>query len=211
MGLASNTGLYNAAAEHYGVDDQVMTKLPRQKFQFEVKFSIDSTVELVNDSFGRDFTFHRVQGVTLPDLQYNLVKVNQYNRFRHVPTRVDISPFTISFYDTKDNQFQFLLQAYANHYYHGHNLSSESINSYDTITPSMINDFGVKPVSTAQRYFFPVIKVLSQDTANTSRTISMHNCMIVSVDHDRLDYADSGGVLWQATFQAEHVNYEAEI
>lgn len=208
MGLTYNTGFYNAAAEQYGVDDAVMTKIPRQKFQFMVEITINETVPLVDESYGRKFIFQRVQGVTLPNYQHNLVKVNQYNRMRWVPTRSEITPATINFYDTKDNQFQYLVQAYAQHYFHGHNLNSQTIAAYDTITQGLDGAFGAKTVSTAQRYFFPSIRIMSTDTATSGRIISMYNCMITNINHDRLDYGDSNPVMWSVQFQPEQVNLE---
>jgi len=207
MGLTYNTGFYNAAAEHYGVDDLVMTKIPRQKFQFMVEITINEAVQLIDESYGRQFYFHRVQGVTLPDYQHNLVKTNQYNRARWVPTKSEITPATITFYDTKDSQFQYLMQAYAQHYFHGHNLDPKAIIPYDTITQGMSGVFGAKTVPAAQRYFFPQIRILSKDTATSGREISMYNCMITNVNHDRLDYGSADPVVWSVQFQPDQVNF----
>jgi hypothetical protein len=210
MGLTYNTGFYNAAAEHYGVDDLVMTKIPREKFRFMVEITINETVDLIDESYGRQFIFHRVQGVTLPDYQYNLRSVNQYNRMRQVPTKLEITPATITFYDTKDSQFQHILQAYAQHYFHGHNLDMGTISSYDTITQGMTGAFGAKVVPSSERYFFPSIRIISLDTATSGRVISMYNCMITNVNHDKLDYSDIGNPLtWSVQFQPEQVNLES--
>ena len=208
MGLTYNTGFYNAAAEHYGVDDLVMTKIPRQKFQFMVEITINETIPLIDESYGRQFIFHRVQGVTLPDYQYNLRSVNQYNRMRQVPTKLEITPSTITFYDTKDSQFQYILQAYAQHYFHGHNLDMQTISSYDTVTQGMTGAFGAKVVPSAQRYFFPSIRIISTDTAASGRIISMYNCMITNVNHDKLDYSDNNPLTWSVQFQPEHINLD---
>ena len=211
MGLTYNTGFYNAAADHYGVDDIVMTKIPRQKFQFMVEITINETIPSQQlgraESYGRQFFFHRVQGVTLPDYQHNLVKTNQYNRIRYVPTRLEITPATITFYDTKDNQFQYLVQAYAQHYFHGHSIPEGAIASYDTITQGMAGVFGARTVPSAQRYFFPSIRIISTDTATSRRIITMHNCMITSINHDRLDYSSGDPVVWSVQFQPEQVNF----
>ena len=212
MGLTYNTGFYNAAAEHYGVDDPVMTKIPRQKFQFMVEITINNEIppEKLGRAliYGRRYNFHRVQGVTLPDYQHNLVKTNQYNRARWVPTKSEITPATITFYDTKDNQFQDLMQAYAQHYFHGHSLPGAAIAPYDTVTQGMTNVFGAKVVPAAQRYFFPSIRILSTDTATSGRIVSMYNCMITNINHDRLDYGTGDPVVWSVQFQPEHVNLE---
>ena len=55
MGLIYNTGPYNAAAKHFGADDSVHTKLPRQSFQFSIQFILNENVAMGDDSFGRNF------------------------------------------------------------------------------------------------------------------------------------------------------------
>lgn len=208
MGLTANTGPYNAAAEHYGVDDPIMSKIPRKKFQFSIEITVNESVNLFDESYGRSFTFHRVQGINLPDYSFNTTTVNQYNRLRHVHTRIEPTQAGITFYDTVDNQFQSLLRAYTQHYSHGLNLDSATINAYDTTNPVFNGSFGLKAIAPSQRYFFPKIAIYSQDTATSGRTITMFNCMITSVQHDRLDYSDSAPVLWQVQFQPEHVNID---
>ena len=44
MGLTSNTGPYNAAAEHFGADDPVMVKTPRLLYNFSIEFSLNGGV-----------------------------------------------------------------------------------------------------------------------------------------------------------------------
>jgi hypothetical protein len=209
MGLTSNTGPYNAAANVYGVDDPVMTKIPRSKFQFMVELTLNDSIPLLDESYGRQFIFDRVQTVSIPDQNHNVVRVNQYNRPRYVPTRLEINPSTIIFYDTKDSQFQYLLQAYARHYFHGHNIDERTMVSYDTIAPAFDGTFGTKAVPTSQRFFFERIRIISTDTANSGRVISLYNCMITNVSGDTLSYSDSGMQVWSVQFQPEHMNIES--
>ena len=208
MGLTANTGPYNAAAEHYGADDSIMSKIPRKKFQFSVEITINESVILKDSSYGRSFTFHRVQGVNLPDYSYNTTTVNQYNRLRHVHTRIEPTAAAISFYDTVDNQWQYLMESYAQHYGHGHSVSQGTIIKYDTVLPEFDGTFGLNAVPTEQRYFFPKIKIISHDTRSSKRSVTMYNCMISQVQHDRLDYSDSAPVLWQVQLMPEQVNFE---
>lgn len=211
MGLTSNTGPYNAAANIYGVDDPVMTKIPRSKFQFMVELTLNDSVPLLDESYGRQFIFDRVQTVSIPDQNHNVVRVNQYNRQRFVPTRLEINPSTIIFYDTKDSQFQLLLQAYARHYFHGHNIDERTLVSYDTIAPAFDGTFGTKAVPASQRFFFERIRIISTDTATSGRVISLHNCLITQVSGDTLSYSDSGMQVWTVQFQPEHMNIESSV
>lgn len=202
MGLSSNTGFFNRAAEIYGTDTgAVITAKPRQKYNFSIFMT----------TIGGSFQFEKVQSVSLPDYQYNVTRLNQYNHQRFVTTRQEITPSTITFYDTVDNQFQNLLTAYAGYYY-TQGLSglnpSEIINNASN--PSVSSPMGLKAIPANDRFFFTNITVLTEDSGpNTGRAIDMINCMITNVSHDRLDYSDSQMVLFTATFQPEHVNFVA--
>jgi hypothetical protein len=122
---------------------------------------------------------------------------------------LEINPATIIFYDTKDSQFQFLLQAYARHYFHGHNVDERTMVSYDTVAPAFNGTFGTKAVPTEQRFFFERIRIISTDTANSGRIITLYNCMITQVNSDTLTYSDSSPVTWSVQFQPEHMNIES--
>ena len=76
MGLTSNTGPYNAAAEHFGVDDPVMVKTPRSLFQFSLEFVLNESITIQDASFPKTFTFNRVQNVSMPDFDYGIQPVS---------------------------------------------------------------------------------------------------------------------------------------
>lgn len=209
MGLTSNTGPYNAAADVFGVDNPVMSAIPRLKYEFTVELTLNESIPLIDESYGRQFVFDRVQTVNLPDMQHNVVRVNQYNRPRYVPTKLEVTPATIVFYDTKDSQFQYLLQAYSRHYFHGHNVDDRTMMSYDTVAPSFDGTFGTKAVPTSQKFFFERIRILTRDTAQNGRIITMYNCMITQVNSDTLTYSDSSPQVWTVVFQPEHMNIES--
>jgi len=212
MGLISNTGPYNAAADKFNVQhgSNVLTGIPRLKYNFSVEFIINESVQLLDESFGRAFTFDRVSSVGLPDFDYNVVRLNQYNRPRFIATRMDVAPVSIIFYDTKDNQFNFLQMAYAQHYFNGHSLPDEVFSGYTTTAPDFSTgagqDFGAKSVPQSQRFFFEEIIIKQQDVAQGGRQINLYNCMMTNVNHDRLDYSDSQPVTYNVQFQPEHVN-----
>jgi len=201
MGLSSNTGFYNRAAEIYGTDSgSVITAKPRQKYNFSIFMS----------TLNGSFQFEKVSGVSLPDYQYNVTRLNQYNHQRFITTRQEISPATISFYDTVDNQFQNLLTDYASYYY---SQGLSGLNPADIINnatnPNVTSPMGLNPISASSRFFFTNISVVTEDSgAGTGRVVDMINCMITNVTHDRLDYSDSSLVMFTATIQPEHVNFE---
>lgn len=207
MGLTANTGPYNAAAEHYGVDDPVMLKIPRSKYQFSLELTLNTSDPLVEQQ--GPFIFHRIEGLSLPDYNYNVIRVNEYNRMRYVSTRVEYTPLNVSFYDTKDNAWQHIMQAYARHYSHGHNLDPNATLQNNPTAPAQSSPFGINPVSSQSRFFFPRIRILTTDSAQSGRIISLYNCMITQINHDRLSYSDSSPVMWQVQFQPEHVNLDS--
>jgi hypothetical protein len=209
MGLTANTGPYNAAAEHYGVDDPVMLKIPRSKYQFNLELLLNSSDEALAGQLG-PYIFYRVEGVSLPDYNYNVTRINEYNRIRYISTRVEYTPFTVNFYDTKDNQWQYIMQAYARHYSHGHNVNPGAMNQNNPTAPADTSPFGINAVSSQQRFFFPRIRILQTDSAQSRRIISMYNCMITQINHDRLSYSDSTPMLWSVQFQPEQVNLDSE-
>lgn len=210
MGLIYNTGPYNAAAQHFGVDDPVQTKLPRQSFQFSIQFILNENVAMEDDSFGRNFTFNRVSSVSLPDFDYDVRAMNQYNRMRYIPTRLTPGALNVMFYDTKDNQYQTLMKAYAGHYFHGHDLGDSAFNGYSVINPDYENGsnqvIGAKPVPDNARFFFEEIRIHNHDTAQGGRTFKLYNCMMLNSNHDRADYSNSGPLQYTASFQPEHID-----
>jgi|TARA_B110000503_G_scaffold37177_1_gene60817 hypothetical protein len=208
MGLTSNTGLFNAAAEIYGVDDLVMNKRPRQKYNFSVFMQIDSAAVLSNSEYGKAFTFDKVSGVSLPDYQYNVTRLNQYNHHRYITTKQEITPASITFYDTVDNHWQSLMTDYAGYYY-SQGLTKLSKPFAPNATNDMIDSpSGVKAIKADGRFFFNQISIGTVDTFTRGRTITMYNCLITSASHDRLDYSDSTPVMWTVQFQPEHVAFE---
>ena len=213
-----NTGLTNHAAHPetgFKIDAPVYTGVPRMKYTFEVEFRLNSTVRMEDDSFGRTFVFNRVMSANMPDYDYGIQPLNQYNRMRYVPTRLTVNPVGITFYDTKDNQFQTLLKAYAGHYFGheidgAHDLDSKHFSGYDILGSkfgtSDSHPFGAKSISGDARHFFEEIRIRHLDTAQGGRLINLYNCMITNIAHDVLDYSASAPVMFNVNFQPEHVN-----
>jgi hypothetical protein len=213
MGLTSNTGPYNAAAEHFGADDPVMVKTPRQLYNFSIQFLLNENVPMEDDSFGRNFTFNRVVSVTMPDFDYGIQPVNQYNRMRYVPTRMTPGPSNVVFYDTKDNQFQTMMKAYAGHYFSGHDMDPVNFNGYEMLNSNFAageaHEFGAKTIPSNSRFFFEEIRIHNKDSAQGGRTTVLYNCMVNTVQHTTFDYAQSSTATYAVSFQPEHVNVGA--
>lgn len=208
--LIFNTGPYNAAAEVFGADLNPQIRMPRQRFQFRLEIKINDDVNILGlDQFGgRLHTFHRVQSVSMPDIQHNVTVLNQYNRKRYLPTSLDVSPFSVVFYDTKDSHWQNIYQAYSAHYFHGHNVAESAILNYDALSSNPALVYGSNTVTTSAKYFFDYIRIVTIDTVDQAKILTAYNCVISDVNTDTLVYSDSNPVMWTVRFQPEQVNIE---
>ena len=56
---------------------------------------------------------------------------------------------------------------------------------------------------------FEEIKISNVDSQQGGRTITLYNCMIQTINHDTLNYADSQPVLYNVVFQPEHFNIDS--
>tara|TARA_B100001248_G_scaffold258702_1_gene243404 strand:+ start:2603 stop:3496 length:894 start_codon:yes stop_codon:yes gene_type:complete len=211
MGIVSRTGPLNRAAEYFGLDGDY-SLLPRLKYNFYIEFILNEGITLEDSSIRKTFVFDRVSTVGLPDVDYGITSVNQYNRIRHVPTRMTVGTVPIAFYDTKDNQFQTLMKAYSQHYFNGHNLDTNNFSGYNMLGEQFQtgagHPFGAKSVDQDKRFMFEQIKIHNKDSIQGGRTITLFNCMIQSINHDTLNYADSQPILYNVVFQPEHFNID---
>lgn len=91
-----------------------LNEVPRQKFEFAVEF-IPSSVNTSNRKawfeLFKDLSLV-VQSVDLPSFQFDVQTLNQYNRKRVIQTKVNWNPITMTFFDTRDNKFQNVLNEY---------------------------------------------------------------------------------------------------
>ena len=53
------------------------------------------------------------------------------------------------------------------------------------------------------------IKISNVDSQQGGRTITLYNCMIQTINHDTLSYADSQPILYNVVFQPEHFNIDS--
>tara|TARA_B100001094_G_scaffold330766_1_gene396842 strand:- start:3501 stop:4253 length:753 start_codon:yes stop_codon:yes gene_type:complete len=176
---------------------------------------LNENVAMEDDSFGRNFTFHRVSSVVMPDYDYGLQPVNQYNRIRYVPTRMTPGPCNVLFHDTKDNQFQTMMKAYAGHYFGhpetgAHDMDPVNFSGYEMLNSKFAagdaHHFGAKTIPSNARFFFEEIRIHNKDTAQGGRTTVLYNCMISQVSHSTFDYSQSSVSTYSVQFTPEHVN-----
>ncbi len=86
----------------------------------------------------------------------------------------------IVFYDTKDNEFQNLMKAYAGHYFHGHELDTVNFNSYDVLGQTFASGaghvFGAKAIAQNSRFFLSrSISIVEKQR----QVVVQYNCLTV--------------------------------
>tara|TARA_Y100001951_G_C11277073_1_gene262640 strand:- start:5 stop:940 length:936 start_codon:yes stop_codon:yes gene_type:complete len=94
-----------------------LTGIPRAKHAFVVEFY---TTKTTGDKPWREMLKGLstvVQSCDLPSFQFDTQTLNQYNRKRIIQTKVNWTPITIRFYDTRDNKFQIVMEEYFKWYY----------------------------------------------------------------------------------------------
>ena len=201
-------GPFNKAAEIFGADAPVSFQEPRRQNQFQLKFNIS------DESYPSEIIFDRVSSVGLPDHNYNVMMLNQYNRQRHITTRLTPGTIAVQFYDTKDSQFQVMLEKYTAKYTHGFQVPDNIASLNDVVSPNFDNTFGVKATKNGSgRYFFNNIVITTFDVGGitgSTRTIEAFNCMISAASHDTVDYASANAIMWNVQFQPEHINMRTD-
>jgi hypothetical protein len=188
----------NFAQEAFRSDgDQLL--VPRQKFNFTL---------VIDRVFRSPIVFTRVSSASAASYGVDTTIMNQYNHKRVVQTRLNYDPITVAFYDTFDNEWHTLMQAYLAHYFNnGKGIEQRtSLEGINTTDPSFATDFGFTPNDV--RYFFPQIKIIQNGYRGEYRETILVNPTITSMQGDTLDYSDSQPVKYNVTFQPESIQVE---
>jgi hypothetical protein len=157
---------------------------------------------------------YRAQSVDLPTWQIATQTLNQYNKPRLVHTKVEWQPVTIKFLDTVDNAFQELLLMYNSYYFpNNFNGAGASAMSPDQLSLEFNGSYGARAVNDTDDNFFFSIEIL-REFAGQITAVSIINPKITAVQHDGMDYTDTGSFLtWTVTLSYEtavfHKTYKA--
>lgn len=215
-------GIKNYAQEAFRSDstDGTLLFTPVPKFRFEVVMSVKNfDIDAIED-----ITLNRIKSITIPDVSFETVVANQYNKKRIVQTSMNIGDCTISFYDTNDNWFsKKIFMPYVAHYYN----STKGIRTFDStanpfiqesdnivISDTFNTDMGYTLVSSSNRYKIPKLVIYTGgisnsashvDIPNEKRATVLRNCMIKSIQQESLDYSDSNAIMYNVTLQPEFI------
>lgn len=190
-------------------DDQFRLA-PKHKFLFHVAFSINSAA-LSNASLVdryRNEINVLVKSADLPNFTLNAETLNQYNRKKNIQTTHKYNPVNITFHDDNMGLINQLWQNYYSYYYADSNSAWDpaaykrnATRSSDFIT----TPYGFDNGSTLP--FFNYIKIY-QMARHEYVGYTLHNPIITSWNHNKVDYAASGTMENAMAVTYEAVTYE---
>ena len=188
--------------------DQLSTLTPRNRFNYTVTFNFYAPDR-------RSITTHRVKDILLPGVTYRTQTINQYNKKRIVQTGFDFDPITLSIYDTKDNEVDYLIKEYASFYYHGNPFGDESDLSSkrpdDIINSNFNTNFSGKGLKlNPDKYFFRSIVITRSENVPNSemQRWTLGNPLFSRIEGDQLDYSDSQPSLYRMQVAYEDMSLE---
>jgi hypothetical protein len=225
------------ASKVYKTKDANLTRLPRAKFLFFVRFQRGagqlpgqfSVSDSLNDiNTGISFL---AKTVDRPKIRFNTETLNQYNKKRVIQTQVKYESVRMQFYDTADDKVILNFINYFRWYYGDARARDTSPWSQDSVESSFeplnvgqdINVWpGFNPPTTpspqsesfsklvGQNRFFTYIDVITFG-GNTLTGYRLVNPIITSFDPDEMDAASSEPATVSMTFDYEAVIWPDEL
>lgn len=183
-------------------NNQVMSKIPRFKFNFLLQIQLTNQQGIID--------FERVRTVTLPEVTFDTKIMNQYNIKRVVQSKMNYGTCTVVFYDTYDSDFlkKIALPYTRNHYNNSEGLgriTDASARQVSPLSDTFTGNMGLTATTLENRYFIPEIRIKKVGPVDNNFYHIMKNCMITSIAGDTMDYSDSQPVQFTVTFQPERM------
>jgi hypothetical protein len=209
--LNNNTNVLMRDQQHAArvfVDDQFRLA-PKHKFLFHVAFNINigalRNIDLVQRH--RNEINMLVKSCSLPQFSISAETLNQYNRKKNVQTTHKHNPIEINFHDDNMGIINQLWQNYYKYYY-ADPTSAEDTNAYRrnaTKGYSFVNNaYGLDNGSLNP--FFNYITIY-QMARHEYVSYKLHNPIITSWNHNKVDYAQTGVHDNQMQLSYEAVSY----
>lgn len=182
---------YTHAANTFNVDQFRLA--PKQKFLFHVAFGINKAalmnIDLVQ-RYGHEINM-LVKAVDLPSYTVQTEMLNQYNRKKVVQYQHKPNEIGVKFHDDNMGLINALWQNYYGYYYADSKVAASNgayernaTRNYDYVTAP----YGLDNGSSAP--FFSYIKIF-QLARKEYLCYELHNPIITSFNHNRLDYAQN--------------------
>ena len=179
--------------------------LPKQKFLFYVVFNLSPTAAaIVKDETKREISM-LVKSVDLPTYTFDVQTFNQYNRHKHVQTKLNFNPINIRLHDDMADITRNMWYAYMDYYYTDQRYENFATYRHeDTYSPRVARVFGYEAAN--KEPFFDDIKIYSiYDKKFTE--YSLINPVLTNFNHDSHDHSQSDLLENQMTVTFELVKY----
>jgi hypothetical protein len=203
MAFTPNQYLYNDSnillrdpqhAARLFADDQFRLA-PKHKFLFHVSFSINpaalQNINLVQRH--RNEINMLVKSCDLPSFAVTVETLNQYNRKKNVQTTHKYNPINISFHDDNMGVINQLWQSYYSYYYADSLVATDPSAYKRNATRS--SDFIKTPYGLDNGSTLPFFNHITvyQMARHEYVSYKLHNPMITSWNHNKMDYEQSKG------------------
>lgn len=190
------------------VDDQFRLA-PKHKFLFHVAFNINPACLIDSDLIHR----HRneinmlVKSCDLPNISITTETLNQYNRKKNINITHKFNPLNMTFHDDNMGLINKMWQNYYNYYFADPSSAQDAgaYNRTSTKSSSYIqNTYGLDNNSSTP--FFNYI-IIYQMARHEFVSYKLHNPIITSWNHNKVDYSQAGTHDNQMTLAYEAVSY----
>ena len=225
------------ASKVYKTKDTNLTKLPRPRFLFFVRFeksggqlpgqfSVGDSLNDINEGIA-----FLAKTVDRPRLRFNTETLNQYNKKRVIQTQVKYEPVRIQFYDTADDR---VIMSFINYFrwYYGDARSGDAtpwindsveptfdpinagqdMNVWPGFNPTIVSSPNGQSLSklTGQGRYFSHIDILTFG-GNTITGYRLINPVMVSFDPDEMDATSNDITTVSMTFDYEAVIWPSDL
>ena len=222
--MAQVLGFINHAENFYGTDQSDtgqysapsswLTNIPRMKYMWTVEFELNKPtnpeiMEMIQGNGQVGSITNIAKSVQLPDLAFNTVTLNQYNKKRHVHTHGEWQPIQMVFHDTVSNRLEKILMDYRKYYWVSEDYPGlKHIRDRDQTSSQFASNFGMRAIAEPTDNYFKSITI-NREWAGKSDQYVLINPKITSFAHDTLDYTSNDTVQWTLTVSYEAVEFRS--
>ena len=195
---------YAHAANLFNVDQFRLA--PKFNFQFHVSFGINTKNSTLVSTYGQEINM-LVKSIDLPNFAIATETLNQYNRKKIVQYRVNYQEIAAKFHDDNMGLINKLWQEYFSYYYADSNtatISGAYARNATKAFSSIPSKYGYDAGSTDP--FFDYIKIY-QMARHEYVCYHLHNPVITSWNHNKLDYSQNQMHDFDMKFSYESVSY----
>jgi hypothetical protein len=182
---------------------------PKVKFLYHVNFALTPEAQSFSPNsnlYNREIAV-LAKSADLPSYRSSVETRNQYNRRKHIQTRIDYSEVAIRFHDDNTGLTRAMLEEYYKYYFiDGRRTNTKEVGPRDKYSQT-VNRYGLDNQTTVP--FFDVIK-LYQLSRQQWFSYTLVNPIITQWSHDSVDSSDGQGIMENSVSVAyESVFYDS--